>query len=330
MNLIQNSNVLLFAANLFGYEIEIKSKMEQMGATVDYFDERPSNSFLSKALIRINRNFLGKEIEKYYDNIIKKTEGKEYDYIIFIKGESVSKSILSKMKKIHPHAQMILYLWDSIKNNKNALNNIEKFDKILSFDKNDVKKYGFIFRPLFYIDNYKEIAHQKPSSYYDVLFVGTVHSDRYFYVKEIEKQINEYGKQIYVYFFFRSVILYFRKKLFDKTYKNVRKKDFHFSSIPKKELINLVSKSKSLLDAQHPNQTGLTMRTIEALGAKRKLITTNAEIKEYDFYKCENILVVDRKVPIINKEFFETPYIEIEDEIYKKYSIEAWVNDIIK
>ena len=54
------------------------------------------------------------------------------------------------------------------------------------------------------------------------------------------------------------------------------------------------------------------MRTIEiALGMRKKSITTNLDIKEYDFYDKNNILIIDRKNPIINKEFLETNYHEL-------------------
>ena len=79
---------------------------------------------------------------------------------------------------------------------------------------------------------------------------------------------------------------------------------------------------------QHPKQTGLTMRTIETLGAKKKLITTNPHVKEYDFYRPENILIVDRYNPVITKEFLDAPWKEIPENIYKKYSISSWLNSI--
>jgi hypothetical protein len=328
MGTLEGKKVLLFAANAFGYERDIQIKMQEMGAAVDYYDERPSNSFLTKVLIRINRYLLSWKIKKYYSTICFKEANKNYDYIVFIKSESVSVKILQRLRVEHPNAKMILYLWDSILNNKNALINYPYFDKVLSFDKNDVARYGFIFRPLFYTDVFKEIESCR-NFIYDALFVGTVHSDRYYYVKEIERQIKNMGKKILIYFFFRSSILYYKKKLFDKTYKYGKKEDFHFTPLSKKELIELVVQSKCLVDAQHPKQTGLTIRTIEALGACRKLITTNENIKEYDFYNKDNILIVDRFTPIIRKNFFDEEYIKLDKAVYDNYSLESWIKDLL-
>jgi hypothetical protein len=328
MNCLKDKKVLFFAANSFGYEHAIKSKMEEMGAIVDYFDERPANTFIVKALIRINRNFLSRHIGQYYRKICDQVQAQNYDYIIFIKGESVSKVTLKRLRQEHPHAKIVLYLWDSISNNRNVRSKLSYFDKILSFDRDDVQKYGFVFRPLFYLDDYKQVASQAAFTY-DALFVGTVHSDRYIFVKNIEKQCSAFGKKMYTYFFFRSAILYYRKKLLDVTYKKTKRTDFRFVSLKKAELLALISQSACLVDVQHPKQTGLTMRTIEALGARRKLITTNETITTYNFYNAKNILVVDRKNPVINIDFLNTSYQELEDKIYNSYSIESWVNDII-
>lgn len=76
--------------------------MEQMGAHVDYFDERPANTFLVKALIRINRNLLSRYIDRYHTKIIKSTKEKKYDYVFFIKGEAISIVNLNKIKNCIP------------------------------------------------------------------------------------------------------------------------------------------------------------------------------------------------------------------------------------
>ena len=53
--------------------------------------------------------------------------------------------------------------------------------------------------------------------------------------------------------------------------------------------MEIFSDSRCILDAPQAGQVGLTIRTIECLGAKRKLVTTNSDIKNYDFYNENNI-----------------------------------------
>ena len=326
--MLKEKKLLLFVTDALGYEKDINIKMQEMGIFVDYYNERPSVSFLTKVLIRINRSFLSWKIEKYYNMICSKEANKNYNYIFFVKGEAVSTRILQRLRIEHPNAKMILYLWDSIQNNKNALVNYPYFDKVFSFDKNDAKRYNFLFRPLFYTDAYKEIATYN-NFMYDALFVGTVHSDRYSYIKKIEQQLRNTGKTMMSYLLFRSPILYYRKKMFDRTFKNAQRRDFQFIPLSKKEVIKLVAQSRCLIDVQHPKQTGLTIRTIEALGSCRKLITTNETIKEYDFYNPNNILIVDRHNPLIKREFLEGEYEKLNVNIYDTYSLGSWIKDLL-
>ena len=68
---LKGKNILFFSASLFGYQDEIRKGLCRAGASVDYYDERPANTFLVKALIRINRNLLAGYVDRYYNRIIK-------------------------------------------------------------------------------------------------------------------------------------------------------------------------------------------------------------------------------------------------------------------
>lgn len=69
--------------------------------------------------------------------------------------------------------------------------------------------------------------------------------------------------------------------------------------------MKIISDSKCILDSSQDGQIGLAIWIIEYLGAKRKVITTNADVKNYDFYKEKNVY------------------------IYKKYSLKSWLDFII-
>ena len=66
------------------------------------------------------------------------------------------------------------------------------------------------------------------------------------------------------------------------------------------------------MEIQRTEQVGLSFRIFEALGHRKKLITTNKDIVNYDFYHPQNILVVDENTIEIPEEFVTSPYVEIE------------------
>lgn len=329
---INGKKILFFSPKFFGYEKEIELTLKNLGANVDYYDDRPANNFLTKALIRIDKNILKKKIETYYTKIVKNTKDKKYDYIFFLTPDSLTKKKLLELKEGHKESKFILYMWDSLKNRKNVLDLIELFDEVYSFDKNDSQKYNFNFRPLFYISEYEKINEEKPKLLYDLTFIGTGHSDRYRLVKDIKEKLLQIvpSINIYTFMYLPSKILYIVRKIIDSDIRESHYKEFDFNSLTKNEMIDVIKKTNVILDIQHPNQTGLTMRTFEILGAKKKLITTNKDIINYDFYDPINIYVLDREKKHIDIKFFNNKYQELNQEIYSKYSILGWVNEIFE
>lgn len=327
-NILKGKRVLFFYLSTFNYEVEIQNAMEREGAIVDSFNERPTNNIFARILIRLNRNLIFKYIDQYYDDVMRKTIGIKYDYIFFIKGESISNSIVARLRNAHPEAKVIMYYWDSIANNHNARGMLGGFDKVLSFDKNDSRELGLEFLPLFYIPQYEKIAQTAVKQKYDMMFAGTVHSERYEFVNGITKQIEAAGGKCFNWFYFPSKVNFYKLKWDNPKFRSANINDFQFKPMSREELLGYCAESRIQLDMQHPKQTGLTMRTIETLGAKKKLITTNSDVVNYDFYRPENILVVDRYNPQITQEFINTPWKEIPEDIYKKYSISSWLNTV--
>lgn len=327
---LNKKSVLLIAPDFFGYQIEILNNLRKSGADVLYFDERPKNDFFTKAFIRINKKIIKKKIENYYNDILKKISTINFDYVIIINIEAMSSEILKKLRDQQQSAKFILYMWDSILNKKNTVELIVFFDSVYSFDKQDCAKIESIkFRPLFYGNSYKQIADSSSTIKYDLCFIGTVHSDRYSILQKIIEIRSKIEIKFFFYMYFQKHILFWVKKIKDPKFKKAKRQDFHYRPLISSETINYIGHSKIIIDINHPKQSGLTIRTIEALGAKKKLITTNSDIKNYDFYNEDNILIIDRNNPEIPIKFFNTKHKEIPIEIYNKYSISSWIQDIL-
>ncbi len=323
---LNNKSILFFSPQFFGYHIEIKNKLQEFGAKVIWYDDRPSNSFTTKFFLRINKKLLNKTCENYYESIKNELYGKKlnFDYILFISPESISKESLKDLKTTFNSSRFILYMWDSFKN-KQALDLLSEFHAIFSFDPNDCKKYKIKFRPLFFLDIYA--TNHGLKSIYDLLFVGTAHSDRYLFVKKIIKQLDS-KLIIKLFFYLNGKPLFLLKKIFDQNFRNVKYTDISFKSLSLQENCDLVKSSNIILDINHPKQIGLTMRTIETLGAQKKLITTNKDIRNYDFYNENNILIIDRENPVIPLQFIKSVYKVNTDFIINKYSLSGWMYEI--
>jgi hypothetical protein len=327
--MINGSRILVISVKTFNYEQFIVQKLEELGAHVTFFDERPRNTVLVKGLIRIKKDLYSRQIENYYNKILNEVKDFEFDYLFVIKGEVIPIFFLLNFKESHPNTTLIYYTWDSFKNNPHSFENLFIFDKKYTFDPNDASDFGLNFRPLFYIDNYNTLKNEKNYNLlYDVLFIGTAHSDRYSVSQNVSNWCRNNGMIAFNYYYISSYFVYLYKVIFDKSFKNFKFKDLSFRSLSINDLIDLYSKSKIILDINHTAQSGLTMRTIEALGSNKKIITTNSNIIKYHFYNPQNVLVIERNQSIFPLDFFSTPFSRYQQSFYDYMSIEGWLNSI--
>lgn len=319
---LNGKKILLISARYFDYEKAIVKRLEEMGAEVDFYDERPSNSILSKGIIRVSPWLLQLKIQKYYRKISKQIVDKKYDYFLLIKGESIPFDFLEDFKSNQPQAETIFYMYDSVYEYPRFCKLSLFFNKNFTAEAADSKRYGFSLRPPFFIDEYKNHNAEKK---YDLSFVGSAHTDRYNVAKKIQQQVESIGLNTYFYFFAPSKIAFTLKRIFDPHFKKFNIKKVNFKSLIHSEISEIYNKSKAVLDINKPFQLGVSMRTCEILGAEKKLITTNPEIRNYPFYNENNILIIDREEPKIPSRFFETEFQKLNPKDVYMLSLDSWI-----
>ena len=325
---LKQKKILFFSPAFFGYEIKMKEAMEEMGAEVVFFDERSITKSYEKALLKVVPSIFQKKTEKYYFDILEQVKDKNFDYVFFVKCDMPTAKVLIEYRKVFSTAKFCLYLFDSVLNIPGVESKFKYFDKISTFDRKDSIEKKIEFRPLFYGKEYQQNEY-KDEFLYDLCFIGTIHSDRYKILKVIEAQAKEKGLNMYFYPFLQSKFIYYFYKCFKKEYKKTSISDFKFDKISSREIADIVAKSRLIVDIQHPKQTGLTMRTIEMLGMNKKIMTTNSDIKNYDFYNDNNIQIIERDHIKIDANKLQNDYQALDEQVYDSYSIYSWALDAL-
>lgn len=326
--MLQNKSILLISVKFFNYEVLIKKELERMGATVALYDERPSNSFLSKAIIRIKKEAYKSKITSYYRKLIRQLENQRFNYFLLIKGEAVPTFFIEFLRENNPEIKLIYYTYDSFKNNKNGLDIMNLFDAKFTFDSNDAIAYHMGFRPLFFAQDYGDIYGKNKEFKNDLAFIGTAHSDRYSISENAKSWCEKNHLKMFTFYFSPSKTLFKIKKLTDKEFKNFDEEKISFKSLAHQEIVAIYENTKVILDINHPGQNGLTMRTFETLGAGRKLITTNTKVKMYPFYDPQNIYIIERGKIQFEEQFFKTDFKEMSSEIRESMSLKGWVQEV--
>lgn len=227
---------------------------------------------------------------------------------------------LTKVKKMQ---NVYLYYWNPIKkmypkNGNKMVSNAKKMMKVFSFDHDDCQKYGIEYAPMVYSkDVFAEIkSANMDNAEYDLFFLGWK-KDRY------EQLVQLYDK-------------YIKGKLKSKIIMVGNEEDsevdegFTFSSRRYKyqEYLEFVMNSKAILDIPQVGQEGLTIRNVESIFLRKKLITTKKNIKEYDFYNPNNIFVLGEDDDTQLDRFINSEYIDINEEVKRNYEFEYWIEQM--
>lgn len=318
--------VLFMAPKFFGYEIEIAEALAVRGALVDTLPDRPFNSPFMTAMTRFVPTVVIPAATKYYQKRLGDFGRADYDFVFIVNGQTLSEALLSDIRTSYPRAKFILYMWDSIENRSAVIRKFRFFDEISTFDLLASKKYSLPLRHLFFGTGFTP---ETSDDYcYDLSFVGTAHSDRYRIVNLIDNELPPHFHRFW-YMFLQAWWVYYGYQLTNVDFRGAPIEKFQFTALSRQKVNEIVRQSRAILDIEHPQQTGLTIRTLETFGSGKKLVTTNASILDTEIYNPQNICVIDRNRPIVPLSFFESPYVRPHEDIYDRYSLNGWLDDIL-
>ena len=91
----------------------------------------------------------------------------------------------------------------------------------------------------------------------------------------------------------------------------------------------MLLRSRFVLDLPSPKQSGVSLRTYEALASGCGLITTSKEIAQEKFYNDQHIFIVDHedlkeKVPaLLKQEYVSTQLLDFDE-----YSLSSWIRKV--
>ena len=329
--------LLLIAPVFFGYYKEIIQEAVSLGYDVDYICDAPSNTSISKAMTRVCKKAVPLFAKRYFDEQIQtKISQKRYDYVLLIAAMTfaLTPEMVYRIRKMNPEAWFVIYQWDSEQNLPYVKDIHQYFGARYSFDRQDcMSDTEYRFLPLFYTQLYEQIAkHPKEEVQYDCAYIGTAHPKKLHDVKAVVTALQEWMPKRYIYHYMPSKLKYFYHKVTAREYRGARLRDFEMQKLNGEQIEKVFCASKVILDAQQVGQAGLTIRTIECIGAKKKLITTNRDVVNYDFYRPENVLVFDEKKPPTQKvleTFFRTDYQQLPESIYQEYALHNWLGKVL-
>lgn len=178
-----------------------------------------------------------------------------------------------------------------------------------TFDLGDAKKYGIKYNTQFYFMN----KDYKVGKTLGVLFCG-VDKGRFNQLKNVSNVLSD--KQI----------PYDIKIIADETSTNLNDNLYTDKFYDYNSLIEKVKNCLAVLDIVQDGQTGLTLRSTEALCFDKKIITNNINLKNESFYSQDSIFILGEDD--INKlsDFIFSDFKGYSQKDKDIYDVDAWIN----
>lgn len=326
----EKKKILLIMPRFYTYTETIVEEIKKQGLQVILMYEEPPQIILL-ALKKIQGLFNTDFLYRVYNyallrKVIKKKI--KYDYLLVIRGNILNSKFIESIKHavLRENARSVYYTWDSLDFVQHNGKIADLFDEKYSFDSVDVISYpGWKLLPLFFTNEYNRLCEKANHKAYDLCCICSLNKYRYNMVYNLKLQnpkLNIYRK------FYIGKTLFAFKKLTDPYFREIDVNDLIFTPMKDSEIIQVYSKSKAVLDVTYSNQNGLSMRTIESVGIKKKITTNNAKIRNYDFYTDNNVYVYDETDMHIPDEWLDSEFI-IDEDIRIKYSIKRWIETLL-
>lgn len=347
-----SKSVLLLAPKVANLYLEIIAELERQGYDVDYFEYRSFklDPYYLKGYVKYGRMFTSKAISSFrmkreWEELLASAKySKAYDYLFVVDGYSLHPCLFDTLKKRNPGIRSVNYLFDSTYSNYEFNVHFPFFDKVATFDIKDSRKFNINLFPIYWINDEEAAPGQ------DLKFFG-MGSDigcRFALFSKLEEysNANGYNSFIKIYLDRQDNMRKYRFKyriVEALSSKSVMTPPDHFQapivtheSMSTAHYRMMIRRSEIIIDSNAPHQDGLTARFMWALGAEKKIVTTNAAVKEYDFYTPQQIYVVDDIETFTESDSFRV-FVNSEYRMsesirskVEKYRIDNWISWLLE
>lgn len=236
----------------------------------------------------------------------------QFDVALFVTPAQIPTSLIKLALNLSD--RKVAYLYDSLNRWPMSIEALSQYDKVFSFDPQDVANYG-LHKLYNYI--YEDFPVSQEPNIYSASVIMSGHT-RIPTLEGLARAFDNLGITDYKFYVqckppteTHPNIVYFKERL-----------SLNFAT-------NLIKQSQIVIDISRPGQAGLSFRFFEAMPFRKKIITTNKNVANYDFYNPANILIVDEHNPVIPHAFLTTPYVDIPEDIYQKYTLKEWSNKVL-
>ena len=221
--------------------------------------------------------------------------------------EYTEPALISTISRIVPEGvSRFIWLWNHKGNNMVFTKTVHKIQKhnfqVITYDELDAEKYGFRWHTQFFnVRLFHQTACVRDYTFlYDFFFVG--------YAKNREEEIDKIHSML------SSYVCKF------VTVQTVS--DY----IPYSRYMEMAKQSRCIVEIVHTGDPSCTLRPLEAMSIHRKLLTNNPAVRNYSFYRPQNIFILGLDDIDNLSDFLYSPFELLPSDIVDSYDVNYWVD----
>lgn len=291
--------VLLIGPKYMDLYKDIIIGFQQIGYTVDFALERSRmNDPLNVRREKFRPYFHSeKKKKRYWDTLLaQKRYSKKYDMLFVLDGQGLNPTIFEILKTRNPQILCVNYLFDTIKGVYRFDRYFSYFDRVFTFDREESEQYGIDWLPIYWVPG------EDVEIEYDMFGFGAFSPDRFKVFSELANFSDR--NKLHSYIKLNAII---NREWFYQMRRLIRKplglrleitlEQYH-SPLITQELLSpdvfrkYIQQSRIVIDTHPSHQDGLTARFMWSLGLRKKIVTTNEHVCDYEFYNPSQIFVM--------------------------------------
>ena len=233
------------------------------------------------------------------------------EIIIFDTGNAAG--LIKWIKKEHPDKRVILYYWSPVAETAHEEEARKLGAELWSFDPADCRKYGLRYNSQFFItENMQPHLPADKEGSADVFFAGQ-DKNRAKTLVELKTLLDRHG-----------ISCFFNLVRCKGTDPDPRLQ--YFGPMKYSEVLANAASCRAVLDLVSEGQHGLTLRPMEALFYKKKLITNMQDISRFRIYDPDNVFVLGTDNTEDLPDFISSPYNDrYHAELCEYYMMDSWI-----
>lgn len=220
------------------------------------------------------------------------------------------------IKSRYPGSRVVVWYWNIVKDPDSVAIAKKYADDVYTFDFEEAKKYEIGYRNQFYWMPLSKASEIK-ENIYDVMFIGRS-KGRLALLENIYKRLTDQGLSLYFYV------------VKDSAQESSDVLELQDSFLSYADVCKIIETSAAILDILQPGQSGMTLRALESVFWRKKLITGNISVLQEGFYNENNVLLLEEseRLGVISEFLSNDEYVDYPSYLLKLYSLDFWLSSL--